>query len=84
LPEEQVKSAIISHIMNQLKTEFGAKFIAIHSGRGNFSADLEDELKDYPFISLSALEAAFDNSKYFLSQLFYNTIYYGKGNFNKQ
>ena len=76
------KGLKINHLMDEIKKEFDAKFIVIHSGRGNFSADLEDDLKDYPFISLSALEAAFDNSKYFLSQLFYNTIYYGKGNFN--
>ncbi|MDR1897952.1 MAG: class I SAM-dependent methyltransferase [Prevotellaceae bacterium] len=82
--EKEAKSAIITHIMNRLQTEFGTKFIAIHSGRGNFSADLEEDLKDYPFISLSALEAAFDNSKFFLSQLFYNTIYYGKGNINHE
>lgn len=55
-------------------------FVSIHSGRGNFSADLESELKNYPFISLSALEAAFYDCKYFLTQLFKTTNYYGKGN----
>jgi hypothetical protein len=60
---------------------FGEKtFVSIHSGRGNFSADLESELKNYPFISLSALEAAFYDCKYFLTQLFKTTNYYGKGN----
>jgi hypothetical protein len=55
-------------------------FVSIHSGRGNFSADLDKELKNYPFISLSALEAAFYDCKYFLTQLFKTTNYYGKGN----
>ena len=55
-------------------------FVSIHSGRGNFSADLEGKLKNYPFISLSALEAAFYDCKYFLTQLFKTTNYYGKGN----
>lgn len=54
-------------------------YIAIHSGRGNYSAELEGPLSKYPFISLSALENAFNNSKYQLSQLLYNTVYIGKG-----
>lgn len=54
-------------------------YISIHSGRGNFSAELEGPLAKYPFISLSALENVFNNSKYLLSQLFYNTVYLGKG-----
>ncbi len=54
-------------------------FISIHSGRGNFSRELEHSLKKYPFITLSALENAFNNCKYLLSQLFYNTVYLGKG-----
>ena len=80
--KEKDKTITIDTILNEIREQFNPKFISIHSGRGNFSADLEKDLKNYPFISLSALEAAFDNSKYFLSQLFYNTIYYGKGNFN--
>ena len=58
------------------------KFITIHSGRGNLSEELEIALKDYAFMSLSAIEAALYNSKFFLAQLFYNTNYYGKGNIN--
>ena len=54
-------------------------FISIHSGRGNFSRELENSLKRYPFITLSALENAFNNCKYLLSQVFYNTVYLGKG-----
>ena len=54
-------------------------YIAIHSGRGNYSAELDKSLNRYPFISLSALESAFNNSKYQLSQLLYNTVYLGKG-----
>ncbi len=57
--------------------------ICIHSGRGNFSNELSGPLKEYPFISLAALESAFNNSKYLLSQLFYNTVYIGKGEVNE-
>jgi hypothetical protein len=80
------QSDIIKNIMQEIKKTFADEnrecFIAIHSGRGNFSKELEEDLETYPFLSLSSLEAVFDNSKYLLSQLFYNTIYYGKGNFN--
>lgn len=66
--------------MKMLKEHFGPKvFISIHSGRGNFSAELEDALDMYPFISMAALENAYENSKYLLAQLFYSTIYIGKG-----
>lgn len=54
-------------------------YVAVHSGRGNYSAELEGPLSKYPFISLSALENAFNNSKYQLCQLLYNTVYIGKG-----
>lgn len=54
-------------------------FVSVHSGRGNFSKELEGPLARYPFVSLSALENAFNNSKYLLSQIFYNTVYIGKG-----
>jgi len=57
----------------------GDLYIAIHSGRGNYSAELEGPLNRFPFISLSALESAYNNSKFQLSQLFYNTVYIGKG-----
>lgn len=70
--------------MKMLKEHFGPKvFISIHSGRGNFSAELEDALDMYPFISMAALENTYENSKYLLSQLFYSTIYIGKGVANK-
>ena len=59
-------------------------YISIHSGRGNYSKELEGPLKHYPFITLSALENAFNNSKYLLSQVFYNTVYIGKGYANEQ
>lgn len=66
--------------MKMLKEHFGPKvFISVHSGRGNFSAELEEALDMYPFISMAALENAYENSKYLLSQLFYSTIYIGKG-----
>lgn len=62
----------------------GDVFISIHSGRGNFSKELEGPLSTYPFISLAAIENSFSNSKYLLSQLFYNTVYIGKGRINKK
>ena len=72
--------------MNLLQKYFGDKnqkvFICIHSGRGNFSAELNGPLSTYPFISMSALENAYNNSKYLLSQLFYSIIYLGKGTIN--
>lgn len=72
-----------SEVMKSLKMIFGnTKFVTIHSGRGNLSAELEKELKDYAFLSLSAIQAAMDDSKYFLSQLLYNNCYIGKGRLN--
>ena len=71
--------------MNQLRNYFGGNhrlFISIHSGRGNFSAELEGPLANYPFITMSSLESAFNNSKFLLAQLFYNTLYIGKGKIN--
>lgn len=68
--------------ISMIRDTFKVKYIAIHSGRGNFSADLSKGLSSYPFISLSALEAAFYNCKYFLSELFHNINYYGKGCLN--
>lgn len=77
----------VTAFMNELKAIFGEGeenvFISVHSGRGNFSKELEGPLATYPFISLAAIENAFNNSKYLLSQLFYNTIYIGKGIINK-
>jgi hypothetical protein len=79
----------VYEFMEMLKEEFSENgkydiYIAIHSGRGNYSAELEGPLSRYPFISLSALENAYNNSKYQLSQLLYNTVYIGKGFANKQ
>lgn len=66
--------------MEMLKQKFGPKvFISIHSGRGNFSKELNGPLAIYPFISMAALENTYNNSKYLLCQLFYSTIYIGKG-----
>ena len=72
-------------LMRLLKECFGPKvFISVHSGRGNFSAELEGPLSVYPFISMAAIENTYDNSKYLLCQLFYSTIYLGKGVANKE
>ena len=75
-----------SFFMEQLRKKFGKGkeiFISIHSGRGNYSYELEHSLKEYPFINLSAIESVFTNSKYLLAQLFYNTVYIGKGVYNQ-
>lgn len=77
----------VSLFMEQLKSYFSREgesiFVSVHSGRGNFSKELEGPLATYPFISLAAIENAFGNSKYLLSQLFYNTVYIGKGVINE-
>lgn len=76
----------VNMFMKDLERIFGdgkKVFISVHSGRGNFSKELEGPLATYPFLSLSAIENAFNNSKYLLAQLFYNTIYIGKGIINQ-
>lgn len=70
-------------LMEILKEMFKPEFITVHSGRGNFSKDLEGPLKDYQFISVSALESVLTNSKFLLAQLFYNSVYIGKGEANE-
>ena len=76
----------VTCFMQQLRDYFGGEnhdvFISVHSGRGNFSKELEGPLASYPFISLAAIENAFSNSKFLLSQLFYNIVYIGKGIIN--
>lgn len=73
----------VTAFMAEMKDTFGGKdgnvFISVHSGRGNYSKELDGPLATYAFISLAAIENAFSNSKYLLAQLFYNTIYIGKG-----
>ena len=59
-------------------------YVTIHSGRGNYSKELEGPLDSFPFVSLSSIESAFNNSKMLLSQLFYNTRYVGKGVYNSK
>lgn len=77
----------VTAFMEEIKNTFGGKdgeiFISVHSGRGNYSKELDGPLATYAFISLAAIENAFSNSKYLLSQLFYNTIYIGKGIINR-
>lgn len=70
----------VEGLMNELS--YKAKFVCIHSGRGDFSNELEQDLKDYAYVNLSVLQSALDNSKYLLYQLFHNINYYGKGNYN--
>lgn len=78
----------VKKFMQQLAQEFSHQgeniYISIHSGRGNFSKELEGPLSNYPFISLAAIENSYSNSKYLLSQLFYDTVYIGKGRINKK
>jgi len=77
----------VTAFMDEMKKMFGGTdgnvFISVHSGRGNYSKELDGPLATYAFISLAAIENAFSNSKYLLSQLFYNTIYIGKGIINR-
>ena len=77
----------VERFMRELVRIFGSTqdrlFISVHSGRGNFSKELEGPLATYPFISLAAIENAFSNSKFLLAQLFYNTVYIGKGIINQ-
>lgn len=80
--EERV-TAFMQELMMIFGDSNGEVFISVHSGRGNFSKELEGPLATYPFISLAAIENAFTNSKFLLSQLFYNTIYIGKGIINR-
>ncbi|MBE6237511.1 MAG: hypothetical protein E7116_05070 [Bacteroidales bacterium] len=83
ISEDRLSPERVRVFMELLEKKFGNDngdtFISIHSGRGNFSKELEGPLAKYPFVSLSALENAFNNSKYLLSQIFYNTVYIGKG-----
>ena len=78
--ENKLSKDRIEVFMGMLKEYFGEDaFIAVHSGRGNsLSKDMNEALRLYPFVSLSALENAFNNSKFQLSQLLYNTIYMRK------
>ena len=81
--EDNLAPERVTVFMKLLEKKFGIDggdtFVSIHSGRGNFSKELEGPLARYPFVSLSALENAFNNSKYLLAQIFYNTVYIGKG-----
>lgn len=49
--------------------------ICVHSGRGKLSEDLELSLSGYPLINFQTLESSFHNSKFLLSQIFYNLVY---------
>ena len=84
--EKSSMSVRVNTLMNMLRETFkmpnGELFISVHSGRGNFSPQLDDSLKGYPFISISAIESVYSNSKFLLAQLFYNTVYIGKGEIN--
>lgn len=66
-------------IVEALKTQFNAKFVSVHSGRGG--ADVKKSLEKYLFQSFSSVEAPFNDSKYLLTQQFYSQAYYGKVNY---
>lgn len=76
----------MEELKNTFKSDKGEIFISVHSGRGNFSKELDESLREYAFISISAIESVYSNSKFLLAQLFYNTVYIGKGvtNSNQQ
>lgn len=69
------EGTIDGEIVAALEAYFGASFVSIHSGRGGF--DVRDSLRQYTFQSFSAIENPLYNSKYLLSQQFYNLSYYG-------
>lgn len=75
------RAKVFMHFLNK---EMGGyqTYVTVHSGRGNYSKELEGPLDSFPFVSLSSIESAFNNSKMLLSQLFYNTRYVGKGVYN--
>ena len=73
----------MAFLRDRFHTDKGEVFITIHSGRGNFSKDLDGPLQDYPFLSISAIENVLVDSKFLLSELFYNTVYIGKGRANQ-
>lgn len=64
-----------STIVETLENFFGAKFVSIHSGRGGL--DIRESLRQYTFQSFSAIENPLYNSKFLISQQFYNLSYYG-------
>ena len=77
----------VEYLLVLLKLYFGRKgkplYISIHSGRGNYSYEMERYFKEYPFITLSSLWDAFYDSKYSLTQLFANNRYTDKIDINK-
>lgn len=77
----------VEYLLVLLKNHFGRKgkplYISIHSGRGNYSYEMEQYFKEYPFITLSSLWDAFYDSKYSLTQLFANNRYTDKIDINK-
>ena len=85
--ETETLTQRVNKLMDMIKqafqTEQGELFISIHSGRGNFSKELDESLKEYRFISVSAIESVYSDSKFLLAQLFYNTVYMGKGELNE-
>ena len=79
LSKEKSLSERAKELMSILTDKFRSNkdeiFVAVHSGRGNLSKDLEKSLHSYPYISVSALESVLSNSKFLLAQLFYNLVY---------
>lgn len=76
----------VEYLLVLLKHHFGRKgkplYVSIHSGRGNYSYEMERYFKEYPFITLSSLWDAFYDSKYSLTQLFANNRYTDKIDIN--
>jgi hypothetical protein len=72
---EGVKEASTKDKLKMLKEKLcipNMTHIAVHSGRGG----LTDKNKDITFIPFANLQWAFENSKYMLSELFHNQIYF--------
>lgn len=65
----------VYRFMELLKEAFHPKYMCIHSGRGNLNKEMKEILDKYTLVPFSSLQAMFYDSKFMLSQLFYNIKY---------
>lgn len=65
----------VFRFMKLLKEAFSPKYMCIHSGRGNLNKEMKEILDKYTLVPFSSLQAMFYDSKFMLSQLFYNIKY---------
>lgn len=77
---DPLSSERVGKFMDMLRRTFSSAAperlrICIHSGRGKLNEKLAFALKGYPLLNFQSLENSFHNSKFLLSQLFYNQVY---------